>query len=344
MAGDKPPQDPKPDDIPPNDSEEDDDASTQNSEEKPEENKEQIVPTQIINHAVSTMKIPPLTKGDYDLWAMKFETHLQHKDPGAWGVIKKGNGPINYIKLDDGTFEEAPAKTVAEQQRRDKERRARTSLLMAIPEDHMAYFHKIDDAKDMWAAIKARFGGNTQSRKMRRYSLKEEFEKFSIPSSEALSSAYDRFQKLLSQMERYNAAASKEDANNRFLRALPSNWSQVVLIMKHKPDIEFWTFDDLYNHLKLYESDVAPASSPNVAFVSFESTSGTSYYSADSVPVNTDYYVSFPSSSETAAAYQEKSESSKKSDKCDKSKSDRSYQDRIIHSFFASNQAFPDLD
>ena len=114
--------------------------------------------------------------------------------------------------------------------------------------------------------------------------------------------------------------------------------------MKHKPDIEFWTFDDLYNHLKLYESDVAPASSPNVAFVSSESTSSTNYYSADSTPVNTDYYVSFPSSSETAAAYQERSESSKKSDKHDKPKSDRSYQDRIIHSFFASNQSFPDLD
>ena len=208
MAGDKPPQDPKPDDIPPNkpdESKEDDDASTQADEE----NKEQTVPTQIISHAISTMKIPPLTKGDYDLWAMKFETHLQHTDPGTQDVIKKGNGPINYIKLDDGTFEEAPAKTVAEQQRRDKERRAKTSLLMAIPEDHMAYFHKIDDAKNMWTVIKARFGGNTQSRKMRRYSLKEEFKKLSILSSEALSSAYDRFQKLLSQMERYNAAASK---------------------------------------------------------------------------------------------------------------------------------------
>ena len=67
MAGDKPPQDPKTDDLPPHDSEEDDDASTQNGEEKPEENKEQTVPTQIINHAVSIMKIPHLTKGEYDL-------------------------------------------------------------------------------------------------------------------------------------------------------------------------------------------------------------------------------------------------------------------------------------
>ena len=158
MAGDKPPQDP----IPPNKHDESDenDNSTQADEEKPEENKEQPVPTQIISHAVSTMKIPPLTKGDYDLWAMKFETHMQHTDPGAWNVIKKGNGPINYIKLDDGTFEEAPAKTVAEQQRRDKEKRARTSLLMALPEDHMGYFHKIEDAKQIWAAIKDRFGGD----------------------------------------------------------------------------------------------------------------------------------------------------------------------------------------
>ncbi|GKA98397.1 xylulose kinase-1, partial [Tanacetum coccineum] len=43
---------------------------------------------------------------------------------------------------------------------RERERKAMTTLLMALPENHLAKFHKMTDAKDMWEAIKSRFGGN----------------------------------------------------------------------------------------------------------------------------------------------------------------------------------------
>ncbi|GJV28115.1 hypothetical protein Tco_1384563 [Tanacetum coccineum] len=41
----------------------------------------------------------------------------------------------------------------------EKERKARTLLLMAVPKDHLRRFHGMDDAKEIWAAIKTRFGG-----------------------------------------------------------------------------------------------------------------------------------------------------------------------------------------
>ncbi|GJS04069.1 hypothetical protein Tco_0320577 [Tanacetum coccineum] len=50
---------------------------------------------------------------------------------------------------------------------------------MAIPEDHLEKFHKITDAKDMWEAIKSRFGGNDESKKMQKYILKQQFESVS---------------------------------------------------------------------------------------------------------------------------------------------------------------------
>ncbi|GKA56053.1 hypothetical protein Tco_0755125 [Tanacetum coccineum] len=46
-------------------------------------------------------------------------------------------------------------------------------------EDHLAKFHKMTDAKDMWNAIKSRFGGNDESKKMQKYILKQQFEGFS---------------------------------------------------------------------------------------------------------------------------------------------------------------------
>ncbi|GJV64617.1 putative ribonuclease H-like domain-containing protein [Tanacetum coccineum] len=63
---------------------------------------------------------------------------------------------------------------------------------MALPEDHLAKFHKMTDAKEMWDAIKSRFGGNDESKKMQKYILKQQFEGFSVSNSEGLHKGYDR--------------------------------------------------------------------------------------------------------------------------------------------------------
>ncbi|GJV56377.1 putative ribonuclease H-like domain-containing protein [Tanacetum coccineum] len=135
------------------------------------------------------------------------------------------------------------------------------------------------DVKEMWDAIKSRFGGNDESKKMQKYILKQQFEGFSVSNTEGLHKGYDRFQSLLSQLEIHGAGVSTEDANQKFLRSLPSAWSQVSLIMRTKPGVDSLSFDDLYNNLRVFESDIkgstASSSSPqNVAFVS-ENTSST---------------------------------------------------------------------
>nr|GFA73590.1 ribonuclease H-like domain-containing protein [Tanacetum cinerariifolium] len=89
---------------------------------------------------------------------------------------------------------------------------------MAITEDHLAKFHKMTDAKEMWEAIKSRFSGNDESKKMQKYILKQQFKGFSISNSEGLHKGYDRFQSHLSQLEIHDACVSTEDARHKFLR------------------------------------------------------------------------------------------------------------------------------
>ncbi|GJS65625.1 ribonuclease H-like domain-containing protein [Tanacetum coccineum] len=183
------------------------------------------------------------------------------------------------IKDTSGKIKVLPPKTAEEIVAREKERKARTTLLMALPEDHLAKFHKMTDVKEMWDAIKSRFSGNDKSKKMQKYILKQQFEGFTVSNTEGLHKGYDRFQSLLSQLEIHGAGVSTEDANQKFLRSLPSAWSQVSLIMRTKPGVDSLSFDDLYNNLRVFESDVkgstASSSSPqNVAFVS-ENTSST---------------------------------------------------------------------
>ncbi|GJW47205.1 putative ribonuclease H-like domain-containing protein, partial [Tanacetum coccineum] len=65
------------------------------------------------------------------------------------------------------------------------------------------------------AAIKSRFGGNDESKKMQRNVLKHQFENFTTAANESLDKAYDRLQKLISQLKVHVALVSKEDINQK---------------------------------------------------------------------------------------------------------------------------------
>nr|GEV35809.1 xylulose kinase-1 [Tanacetum cinerariifolium] len=92
-----------------------------------------------------------------------------------------------------------PPKTAKEVVARERERKAKTTLLMALPEDHLEKFHKMADAKEMWEAIKSRFGGNDESKKMQKYLLKQQFKGFSVSFSEGLHKGYDRMGSLMDE-------------------------------------------------------------------------------------------------------------------------------------------------
>ncbi|GJV94098.1 hypothetical protein Tco_1541911 [Tanacetum coccineum] len=123
-------------------------------------------PTQQTPHIVSTIKLLILNKGEYDILPMKMEHYLAHTDYPIWEVIQNGNGPVSITTDTQGQIKVLPPRTAEEILAREIERKARTTLHMALPEDHLAKFHKITNAKEMWEAIKSRFGGNEESKKM----------------------------------------------------------------------------------------------------------------------------------------------------------------------------------
>nr|GFC32592.1 ribonuclease H-like domain-containing protein [Tanacetum cinerariifolium] len=104
-------------------------------------------PTQQIPHTVSSIKLPILKKGEYDIWAMKMEHYLSHTDYPIWQVIHNDNGLVSVITNTNGMIKVLPPKTAEEVMAIERERKERTTLLMALPEDHLAKFHKMADAK-----------------------------------------------------------------------------------------------------------------------------------------------------------------------------------------------------
>ncbi|GJR73211.1 hypothetical protein Tco_0085576 [Tanacetum coccineum] len=235
-----------------------------------EESAPQMAPVES-PHVVFSVKLPILKKGEYTLWSMRMEQYLTNTDYALWQVIMNGDEPVQTIKDENDVETKVPPKATQALLQRQRERKAKFILLLAIPDEYQLRFHGIKDAKTLWAAIKSRFGGNIESKKMQKNILKQQFENFSISDTEGLDKAYDRFQKLISLLEVHGAAVSNEDANQKFLRALPSSWNNVALIMRNKTGIDDLDIDDLYNNLKVFEADIkgssgSSSSSHNLAF------------------------------------------------------------------------------
>ncbi|GJT19716.1 putative ribonuclease H-like domain-containing protein [Tanacetum coccineum] len=211
-------------------------------------------PPQIITtNTLSNIKLPVLQKDDYDTWAMEMEHYLEYID------------------------------NEAEQVADEKERKARTLLLMAVPKDHLRRFHGMDDAKEIWAAIKTRFGGNANSKKMQKAVLKQQFEAFTISSKESLEKGYDR--------------------------SLPPAWDSLAMTMRTKKNIDTLSIDDLYNNLSVFEQDIQKTSSSsltsdNVAFLSQAKASSSKHKPHHNSGSYSSYTTSLPKATPTATRWE----------------------------------------
>nr|GEZ23966.1 xylulose kinase-1 [Tanacetum cinerariifolium] len=189
----------------------------------------QIITTVSNNNA----KFPYLKKDAYEVWAMKMEYWTTNNDMNNWKVIQNGNSMKRTGRDRDGRVIILPLTTAEEHIAVQRESKARTTLLQYIPDDHVADFHYMDDARDIWNAVKARIG-----------------------EAEGLHKGYERMQKILSQRNQLKAKLEDEDINLKFLRAFPSSWSQVALNLKTKGGFVLLSFDDLYYKLNTPEVDV----------------------------------------------------------------------------------------
>ncbi|GJS60097.1 putative ribonuclease H-like domain-containing protein [Tanacetum coccineum] len=168
---------------------------------------------------------------------MRMEQYLTHTDYALWEVIVNGDAPVVASASAEGPI---PPKTAEQNLARKNELKAKSTLLLAIPDEHLLKFHGIKYTKTLWEAINARFGGNKELKKMQKTILKQQYENFAASRSEGLDKTYDR----------------------------------------NKYDLNTLSMDDSYNNLKVYEAEIKGQSSSslnshNVAFISLENTSNT---------------------------------------------------------------------
>ncbi|GJZ59029.1 hypothetical protein Tco_0614845 [Tanacetum coccineum] len=194
------------------------------------------------SQSTQTVKLPILQPSEYDLWKMRMEQYLQCIDYTLWEIIENHNAPI-VTKIVDSNETIIPPISVEE--------KARSTLLMALPNEHQLKFNSCKDAKTLMQAIENIFGVIEQS--------------------------YERLQKLISQLEMNGEVIPQEDMNQKFLRSLSQEWTMHTIVWMNKPEIETLSLYDLFNNMKAYELEVKRTSSlttnsHNVAFLSSSST------------------------------------------------------------------------
>nr|GFB98140.1 ribonuclease H-like domain-containing protein [Tanacetum cinerariifolium] len=86
-----------------------------------------------------------------------------------------------------------PPKTAKQKLARKNELKAKSTHMLAIPDEHLLKFYACKDAKSLWQAIKNRFGGNKESKKIQKTILKQNYKNFAAASQEGLDKTYDRF-------------------------------------------------------------------------------------------------------------------------------------------------------
>ncbi|GJS83283.1 putative ribonuclease H-like domain-containing protein [Tanacetum coccineum] len=249
-------------------------------------------------HMVAASKVPMLKPGEYEIWRMRIEQYIQMIDYALWEVIENG-ATLPKTTTVEGVVTVMPITTAEEKAQRRLEVKARSTLMMGIPNEHQLKFNSIKDAKKLLEAVEKRFGGNAATRKTQRNLLKQQYENFTAPSSEMLDQTFDRLQKLVSQLELLDEKLSQEDVNQKLLRSLSPEWNTHAVVWRNKADLDTMSMDDLYNNLKVYEPEVkgmssSSSSTQNMAFVSSSNnnTSSTNGAVNTAQAVNTAHGVS----------------------------------------------------
>ncbi|GKB70641.1 retrovirus-related pol polyprotein from transposon TNT 1-94 [Tanacetum coccineum] len=148
-------------------------------------------------HMVVVSKVLMLKPGEFELWRMRIEQYIQMIDYALWEVIENG-ATLPKTQVVEGVITVMPITSAKDKAQRRLEVKARSTLMMGIPNEHQLKFNSIKDAKLLLEAIEKRFGGNEATKKTQKNILKQQYENFTALSLEMLDQTFDRLQKLMS--------------------------------------------------------------------------------------------------------------------------------------------------
>ncbi|GKB07692.1 hypothetical protein Tco_0835976 [Tanacetum coccineum] len=176
-----------------------------------------------------------LEMGIYVTWSSCFMRYVDDKKEHR-KMIKDSieNGPSVMKQITDPTSptnapptkEKRKQNLLAEEKKRFKEDiDVINMILLGIPNDIYNFVDACQTAKAIRNNVKRLMHGTYLSKQERDSRLTNEFHKFSVEARESLESIYERFSRLMNNIERNKVLPSKIAINTKFLNSLHPEWS-----------------------------------------------------------------------------------------------------------------------
>ncbi|GJW27824.1 putative ribonuclease H-like domain-containing protein, partial [Tanacetum coccineum] len=183
----------------------------------------------------TTAKLPILKHGEYDMWRIRIEQYFQVQDYALWDVIENRNSfkPVPQTTTNaDGTSATlitGPV-TTEEKVQKTNDVKARSMLLMALPNEHLMTFNQYKDAQTLFVAIQTRFGGNKATKKTQKTLLKQMLQKIkNKPDLDTMSfdDLYNNFNIVEQEVKGTASSSSSSSSQNMVFVSSPSSYNEV---------------------------------------------------------------------------------------------------------------------
>lgn len=224
----------------------------------------------LANSIGSSSKVPTLFPDDYEIWALHMEDYLLVLKNGylIWKSVSKG--PHSFPPNDESAnitihtneqYETLKATHGVIISKENKERieidlKAKRELRFALPPHVFRLVRNCESANDLWKKLQEMYGGNQKQLKSQQTDVLSEFGAFKQKSSETLEQYFDRFNLLLSQLEKYTLGRKLIEQKVTFLQGLKPEWKSISTTVKGHEQFDAYSIYEQYGVLKSHEDDV----------------------------------------------------------------------------------------
>nr|GFA44307.1 hypothetical protein [Tanacetum cinerariifolium] len=173
--------------------------------------------------------------------------YLQNEHYALWEVIEFGDSYEAPQEVSGtGSVSEGFAKkkgrtvvvTNEDMQKRRNDVKARTTLLVVLPEEHQLRFSKYKTAQELLAAILKTFGENEANKKNKKNQLKQQYGNFKAEGLETLEQTFNRLQAIVSHLEFMDVEIKQDDLNHKFLTNLALEWLMYMIVWRNRSDFD----------------------------------------------------------------------------------------------------------
>ncbi|KAL4578457.1 hypothetical protein LXL04_014580 [Taraxacum kok-saghyz] len=222
----------------------------------------------LANSIGSSSKVPTLFPDDYEIWTLHMEDYLLGLENGylIWKSVSKGphsfppNDEAQNITINTNEeYEEWKTKITISKEDREKieiDLKAKRELRFALPPHVFRLVRNCETTHALWKKLGEMYAGNKRQLKSQQTAILSEFGAFKQKNGETLDQYFDRFNLLLSQLEKFELRRQPIEQKVAFLQGLKTDWKNISTTVKGHEQFDIYSIYEVYGVLKTHEDDV----------------------------------------------------------------------------------------